>query len=695
MSRSKPIASLAILAMAIIANAAINIRLQAYPYEVVADGRSSINISIEARNNDGSVVPDDTKILLTTTLGTFREQIVTVKGGRAQAILIAGNIPGIAKITASELNNQSNPSTIEVEFVSSKEKLSSASDYITINVPNRFEYHFETRILTGAGAKQNISGTFRETPFKCDDIQYVQDSGELRAKNISLNIKDKPYTFSEFFIDTKNGRGYGVTTIDYLPISKITYALGYFRAYMGDEDTGYELSKPKKRIGVVEIAPTGVRPATTAVPPDTFDFKKTRKTNIAATNEELKLEDPNDLETKYLTATRYSVVMRRELQFQNVQVYQGQQKMWTQGLMSFSAGGFQGQYPMQQYFTITDSQFGVNYPFFLNLGKQSTSAIRFRTGQSYGRGFNVNRGVFFDYESNWNRSDNSVGNLILSGAGRDDYNIGLRQTLRIDSQTTANLSFDSPQLKSMFNTASISRQSSDFQLSILSTQQRTFEGPTSNRSDYLLVAERNPIRIRKLPVQMFYGINASYGETKTDTDRTSATGFGGRLRFQSDPIRLNNSSTLSSGLTVGQFSGSNGNQVNTNFNVSLSKFMKNSFSTTWNYEFGRDGVTELSLGQHRLANQAYYRRGRLELSLLTQKSLDADRLSLFGQTDYLLAPLWKTSVTYTLNRYSNDTFVDYNLILAYRIAQDKPFFGLAYSKETNRFGFVILNGLRY
>lgn len=680
--------------MAIVANAAINIRLQAYPYEVVADGRSAINISIEARNNDGSVVQDGTKILLTSTLGTFREQIVAVIGGRAQATLIAGNIAGTAKITATELNNQSNPSTLEVNFVSSRDKLSTASDYIEINVPSRFEYHFETRILTGAGSKQNVSGVFRETNFKCDDIQYLQDSGELRAKNITFEIKGKPYTFSELYIDTKNGRGYGVTSIDYLPISKLTYSHGLFSAYMGDNEIGYELSKPRKRVAVVEVSPTGIRPVTIAVSPDTFDFKKTRKTNIAATNEELKLEDPNDLLTRQLTATRYSIVMRREVQFQDVRVYEGQQKVWTQGLMSFSTGGFQGMYPMQQYFTITDSQFGVNYPFFINLGRQSTSAIRFRTGQSYGRGFNVNRGVFFDYESNWNRRDNSVGNLVLSGVGRDDYNIGLRQTLRLDGQTTANISIDSPQLKSMLNNASISRQQSDFQLNLIASQQRSLTGPTSNRTDYLLVAERNPIKVKGLPVQMFYGINASYGQNKTETDNTSTTGLGGRLRFQSDPIRINNSSTLSSGLTLGQFSGTNGTQVNTNANISLSKFMQNSFSTTWNYDYGRDGVTELSLGEHRVTNQSSYRRGRFEFSLLTQKSLDADRLSLFGQTDYLLAPSWKTSITYTLNRYASDTFVDYNLILAYRISQDKPFFGLAYSKETSRVGFVILNGLR-
>lgn len=695
MRRSKQLATLTALALASLTQAAINIRIQAYPYEVVADGRSAINLSLEARNNDGSVVPDGTKIILASTLGTFREQIVTITGGRAQAVLIAGNIAGVAKITATELNNQSNPSTTEVSFVSSRDKLSSASDYVEINVPDRFEYHFETRTLTGSGHNQNITSLIREVAMKCDDIQFVPDAGELRAKNATFKIKDKEYTFSELYLDTRSGRGYGVTVLEYFPISKLTYTHGYFSAYMGDDETGFEISQKRKRVAVVEISPNGIKPTTIPVAPETFEFRKTRYSNIATTQAELSLEDPRDLANAHLTATRLSIILRRELQFQNVKVFQGDQKVWSQKLMSFSTAGFQGQYPMQDWFTITDSQFGVNYPFFLNLDRGSSSAVRFRTGQSYGRGFNVNRGVFFDYESNWSRRDNSVGNFVLSGLGRDDYNVGIRQTLRLDSQTTANIALDSPQLKSMFNSASISRQQSDFQLNLIGTQQRTFTGPTSNRQDYLLVAERNPIKIKKTPFQMFYGINASYGEVQTDTDKTTSTGIGGRLRFQSDAIRLNNSSTFMSGLTLGQFSGSNGTTVNTSANFSLSKYLKNSMTTSWTYEYTKDGITEQSLGSHRLSNQLSYHRGKFDLSLFTQKSLDADRLSLFGQTDYILAPLWKTSLTYTLNRYSGDTFVDYNLILAYRIAQDKPFFGVAYSKETNRLGFVILNTYRY
>lgn len=694
MSRSKTVASLAALAFAALSSAAINIRLQSYPYEVVADGRSVVNISIEARNNDGSVVPDGTRILLATTLGSFREQVVTITGGRGQAVLTAGNIPGIAKITATELNNQSNPSTLEVLFVSGKDKLSSASDYISINVPDRFEYLLERRILTGAGSKQNITGVFRETSFKCDDIQYIQDSGELRAKNATFAIKGKDYNFSELFMDTRSGRGYGVTVIEYVPRPVLTYSSGFVTIQGAGDGADFGKQVPRKRLAVVEISPMGIKPITVPVPPETFTFRKTRKSDIAATNEELKQEDPNDFQIGYLTATRFSFVLRRELQFQDVKVYQGDQKIWSQGLMSFSAGGFQGQYPMQQYFTVTDSQFGVNYPFFLNLGRQSSSAVRFRTGQSYGSGFNVNRGVFFDYESNWNRRDNSVGNLILSGVGRNDYNVGIRQSLRISPETSANFTLDLPQLDGMLSTASLSQQQRDLQLTLNSTQNRTFRGAKENRQDYALIGETNPVKLKGLPVRVYPGFSALYSEADRETGKSVATGVGGRLRFSSDQIPINSKSSFSGGLTLEQFGGSSGNSLNTVGELAYRKSLGNSFNTTWIYGYSRNQNSDQSVGQQQLSNSLWYEKGKLALSLNTTKSLDVDTLFLNGQADYLVAPLWKTSLNYRLNRFSSDTFVDYNLILAYRIAQDRPFFGLAYSKETNRIGFVILNGLR-
>ncbi|MEI7575459.1 MAG: hypothetical protein WCK51_01085 [Armatimonadota bacterium] len=694
MSRSKPLALLALLVTAACSSAAINIRLQSYPYEIVADGRSQVNISIEARNNDGSVVPDGTKILLNTTLGSFREQVVTISGGRGQAILTAGNIPGVAKITATELNNQSNPSTLEVLFVSSKDKLATASDYISINVPSRFEYHLETRTLTGAGSKQNVTGVFRETAFKCDDIQYLLDSGELRAKNATLSVNKKTYTFSEFFMDTRSGRGYGVTVIEYTPKATLTYTHGLFSLSGAGEGEDFGKLKPRQRVAVVDITPLGVKPITVPIPPETFTFKKTRKSNIAATQEELKLEDPNDLQTGYLTATRFSYVMRRELQFQDVKVYQGEDKIWSQGLMSFSAGGFQGQYPMQQYFTITDNQFGVNYPFFLNLGRQSSSAVRFRTGQSYGSGINVNRGVFFDYESNWNRRDNSVGGMTISGVGRDDYQVDLRQTLRLNPNTSANFTIGSPQFNSLLGNVSLSQQQREFQFTLNSTQNRSLRGVKNNQQDYSLIGETNPVRLKGAPISLYPGFSALYSEAERETGKSVLSGFAPRMRITTDQLQVNTRTSLSAGFTLEQFVGSSGNTLNTVGELSYRKSLGNAFSSTWIYNFSRNQSSDQSVGQQQLSNYLWFEKGKLALSLNTTKTLDVDNLFLNGQADYLLADLWKTSFNYRMNKFSTDTFVDYNLILAYRIAKDKPFFGLAYSKETNRIGFVVLNGLR-
>ncbi|MEI8281147.1 MAG: invasin domain 3-containing protein, partial [Armatimonadota bacterium] len=115
--------ALAVAYASVCSAATINIQMQAFPGEAVADGRSSIAITLFVRNSDGSNVPDGTQIVLGTTLGAFRETIVRTASGVARTTLVAGNIPGTARITAATLQNQSNPSTMEVEFVSDRSQL--------------------------------------------------------------------------------------------------------------------------------------------------------------------------------------------------------------------------------------------------------------------------------------------------------------------------------------------------------------------------------------------------------------------------------------------------------------------------------------------------------------------------------------------------------------------------------------------
>ncbi|MER3496096.1 MAG: hypothetical protein C4320_04405, partial [Armatimonadota bacterium] len=75
------------------------IRLTTFPTVAMADGRSQITVSAEVRSLGGALVPDGTRVVLATTLGVFRENVVVTSGGLARGLLVSSSIPGVAKIT--------------------------------------------------------------------------------------------------------------------------------------------------------------------------------------------------------------------------------------------------------------------------------------------------------------------------------------------------------------------------------------------------------------------------------------------------------------------------------------------------------------------------------------------------------------------------------------------------------------------
>ena len=101
------------------------IDVEAFPSVTVADGRSTLTITARLRDNRGNLVPDGTQVIFDTTLGSFRERVVTTSDGYARAVLIAGDVPGIARVKASALQFNAIGES-DVEFVGDRSLLNSA-----------------------------------------------------------------------------------------------------------------------------------------------------------------------------------------------------------------------------------------------------------------------------------------------------------------------------------------------------------------------------------------------------------------------------------------------------------------------------------------------------------------------------------------------------------------------------------------
>jgi hypothetical protein len=678
-------------AMAPFAFGTISIRLSVFPDQIVADSRSGTNITLDVRSNDGKIVPDGTRILLTTTLGVFRETIVTTQNGIARATLIAGNIPGIAKVTASEIGAATNPSIIEVEFVRTKEDLASASDYLEISTTGSLEFLYLQRIATSSALKQGVTATFQDIAVAASDLQYSYNNQVVRARDAKATINKKEYSISEFYYDLRTRKGYGLTQVEFYPVDRVGYQSGLFKLERYDEEEGFKPTQLRRRLGVVEITRKGVKLVTKPIDSKIFEFQRVRAGEIAVTESELQKERDEDIYTARITAKRMRVISKREIQFQNMSMYQGETRYLTQPLFSLNLLAAPGQAPTEQWVSVNNNQLAVNYPLYLSLEREQSRAFRFRTGQSVGRGVNVNRGVFLDYELNWNRSDRQVGNFTYTGVGRDDYNLGYRQFTRFDDRTSLNFLLDAPQVRSMLGSATLNRQEKNFQLSVTASAQRALKGTKYDRQDYLAVAEYNPVKLGKAPWQLFYGLNLSANSLRSGTVNTRSSGFGTRFRLQSEPFNLKGGNTLLAGATVTQLVGRNiPTQIGTAASLSLTTMPRRGFSNTMIYDYSQDGFTETALGRHRISSQLGFSRGNYDFSLFATKSLDVDRTSFFADASIRMAPQWRIANQYTVNRFAGDVFTDFNWVLAYRMRYDKPEFGLVYTKDAKRLGFVLL-----
>ena len=145
------------------------LRLSFSPTLSVADGRSTVTVSAEVRDSAGRAAKDGTQVVFTTTLGNFREEVVSSYGGYARAILIAGSSPGIAKISATAISMNATDMQ-EFEFVDNRAALSAAREYIELESPQTLSYNLDQRTLAASAPKQGVLLKFRDVELHADDI---------------------------------------------------------------------------------------------------------------------------------------------------------------------------------------------------------------------------------------------------------------------------------------------------------------------------------------------------------------------------------------------------------------------------------------------------------------------------------------------------------------------------------------------
>lgn len=644
------------------------IHLESYPAMMVADGRSTLTVTAQLRDSNGGLVPDGTQVVFDSNLGSFRDKIVETANGFARAVLVAGDLPGTARIRATALRFNA-AAELDIEFVGSRAQLSSAQDYIEVVGSETLWYSVQDRVLSATGADRGAKLKFQNIEIEANDLQVQVQTYEVRARRAIVRIGKWEQEFETLYFRLNRKDGFGTATIlveDDRPLSE--------EQILQQQLSGISFSDAEPRMreyfGIVEI-----KGKTVKLSEGGQDVRQLRFQDISES-------------VSMISAKKAVAYPRKEVQFHKADVQMANQRIMQVPLFRINVNTAT---PVitEQWVNVSNNNFALNYPHYLSLKPGETSLLRFKYGASYGTGTGAGAGTFLDYELNWNRGINFDGSLIVGGIGRDDWGVGLRQTWSNVDSTVLSAQIDFPAHKSMFASTNLSRQFPGFTTNLNSSYGQSLQGTRFKSDRNSLVVEKDAIKTGLIPGRVYLGFTANQSTLTSDTNTYYQQSAGARLRYVGNPVRLGSNSMLNFSYSISHLSGHNVSQGLSqlgSLNLSMNPFDGAFFNTT--YEFLDDGFSSELLGKHKMIFEGLYNKGLLSFSGFYLQSLDVDRVSASARMRYKLGPLWRVSYGYYYDQFGLDSFLDQSYILSYRLGYRE--LGLSYSHRTKRFGIEIL-----
>lgn len=636
-----------------------SVQLSKYPDAVWADGASTVTISVQVRNRNGSNVPDGTQVLFETTLGSLRPNLVETKNGFAQATLTSDPIAGIAKVTASVLAYRST-ATIEVKFAANKDELTTEQFVATLISSNRLTYSTQQRILRADGPGQKVHLIGPGFELFADDLQYQVLANQVIAKRARLVLGDSELNFAalSFNVRDRSGVGLGSTT-SYVPVihPKAPHINLTF--------------EPRTRLGPVNLVNGQVTARPEGLTQDQFDFT------------------PIEADVTLVYARQATVYPQKEIQFRGATVdIQGAKVLRGVPLFRVST---QSVTPVltEEFVRVSDNSFNVDFPYYLNLSAGDSSNLRFRYGTLYSRGFGASGGMYLDFEKNWSFKNEQKGYFAFQGIGRKDWGLTARQSLSLWKDGNAYLQADFPANRTIVGSLNAdSRVGRQFRATYNAGYNQSVKGEKFSSYDHTVAIRRDPQRVGKLPISLNFGVVGAMRQfTTTGTDLFSRT-YGADLQLLMNTQTIGPAS-INASARVSQLWGYNVREgLNTNVSTTLSTPLGRQASLQLSYDFSDDLFSSATVGRHRLAAQLGYDAGRFYMYSFLSKSLDVDRYNLQGDLSYRLDPRWRFGATATYESFRGTSYSDYGAVIAFNLGLRE--IGISYSQRRKRLGFEIL-----
>lgn len=639
-----------------------SLSLSSFPAISVADGHSTVTLTAEVRDLDGSFVRDGTPVVFETDKGQFRgKNVVETQNGFARVVLTAPGIPGTAKVRANVFSLNAS-AVFEIDFVNDRSVLDSAKEVIEVTSNGTLVYATQDRVLDAEGAERGAVLRYRDIEVRAEHLQLRVPSYELRARGAQVTIGKSTMVVRELYLKLNQRRGMGMTTtLTQTPVFSIA---GHgVSARMVEQTT----------LNLVDLSQEGMKVHEGEGSMGSFNF----------------LDTSNAMSTVF--AKKAVVAPGRGVQFQKASVKVGGQTVMSLPLFQVDLNT-SSPVITEQFLNVSNSSLAVNYPYYLSLKPGETSLLRFRYGNRFSSGLGATGGTYLDYEYNWNKGARMEGGLAVTGLARNDWGVGLRQYWSPDQRSTISAQLDFPAHRSLFSNFGFTRQFNGFHTSLNAQHGRSVSGDRFQNDQVGFNLDSDPIPVGKLPMNMSVGLTAQSRRFRGLVDESQQT-YGIQARFDSHTLFIDKKDSISYSYTLSRLAG-------TNVTSPLTQVASVSLSSNWTpglflqttYEYGQDGFSEDVLGRHRLTLDGLYSAGRFNLRSYVSKSLDLDRLTANLNFDYKVSSLWRLSTGYLLDRYAGDTFLEQTLVLGYRLGFRE--IGLSFSTRTKRLGLELL-GTRF
>ncbi|MBL8060419.1 MAG: hypothetical protein JNK63_06850 [Chthonomonas sp.] len=656
--RGQPLLFLMLLPVISAAQTA-SIQISTFPDAILADGSSTVAISVQVRNRNGSNVPDGTQVLFETTLGSVRPNLVETKNGFAQTTLTSDQIAGIAKVTASVLAYRAT-ATVEVKFAASKDELATEQFVATLVASNRLTYSTEKRIMRADGPGQKVHLIGPGFEIFADDLQYDVLGYVVIAKGAKLIVQEKTLELSTMSLNLRDLTGVGLAATK-VKVPKIIAKHPWFNI----------VAEERERHGPVKIANGEAVPSTEALDPTAFDF-----TDI-------------DGDVTLVYAKQATIFPTKEVQFRSATVdIQGSKLLRGVPLFRVST---QSVTPVltEEFVRVSDNAFNVDFPYYLNLSAGDSTNLRFRYGTLYSRGFGATGGMYLDFERDWTLKGDQRGRFAFLGIGRKDWGLTARQSLNLWKDASAYLQADFPANRAISGSASAdSRIGKTFRASYSGSAYYAVKGADYSSYDQTLSVRRDPIRLGKSPVSVNFGVLASMRNYETSSTSLFSRSYGADVQalLATQSFR---DVTLNASGRVSQLWGYNvRNGLTTGLSATLASPIGPRGSMQLMYDFSDDYFSAQTVGKHRLAADMSFDTGNFYFYSFLSKSLDRDRYNLQGDLSYRFDKRWRIGLTGTHESFLGSRYSDYGAVLAFNLGLRE--IGISYSKQRNRIGFEIL-----